>query len=171
MTSDWRILVDVMQFHGVSHMWGLVDEMSQPYVVMVSKADNIENGCNGALGNLEDEKARDDKGYVANNPNKDQRECKSHLLDYLERGQKFNKMLECETYGEYFVFAAMLAVNACLDEQTSTLAKEAMTQLSYFDPEKNLWMDAVDGYCRIFEKHLLPADAARACAIMRTKCR
>lgn len=172
MSSDWRVLIDVVQFHGVPHMWGLVHEDSMPYVKMVSKADNIENGCCGALGYLEDEKSRDDKGYVKVSPDRDQRDCKPYLLDYLERGQKFNKMTECETYAEYFVFAAMLAVNACLDPETEAIAKEAMNQyLSYIDPEKNIWMDAVDGYCAIFNRHLHPADAARACEIMRTKCR
>ena len=32
-------------------------------------------------------------------------------------------------------------------------------------------LDAVEGYCHIFEKHLHPADAKIACEIMRTKCR
>ena len=171
MTPDWRIVTDVMQYHGVQHMWGLVSEASMPYVVMVSKADNVENGCCGALGYLEDEKSRDDKGYIKANPERDQRDCKPHLLDYLEKGQKFNKMVECTTYAEYFVFAAMLAVNACLDSETSEIAREAMRDLCYLDEEKGSWLNAVDGYCCIFNRHLHPADAARACEIMRTKCR
>lgn len=172
LTPDWKVVTDVMQYHGVPHMYELVDAVSMPYVELVSLADDVENGCNGALGYLEDEKERDDKGYIKDNPSRDQRDCNPELLGYLERGEKFNKMTLCHTYAEYFVFAAMLAVNAC--NNVGELAKEAMMDLCYCYDGGNgemQWLDAVDGYCHIFENHLHSDDAKIACEIMRRKCR
>lgn len=167
LTDDWKVVIDVMQYHGVAHMYPLVSETSLPYVEIVSQADDIENGCLGALGYLEDEKIRDDKGYIAAAPFKDQGYCKPELLGYLERGEKFNKLELCQTYAEYFVFAAMLAVNACIHH--GDIAKRAMTTICYTDGDTHC--DAVDGYCRIFRKHLHPEDAEKACAIMIKMCR
>ena len=174
VTPDWIILNDVCQYHGLPNMYGFAHEMSLPYIKIVSLADDIENGCNGALGYLEDEKERDDKKYIASNPNRDQRDCKPELLEFLEKGQKFDKMKLCETYAEYFVFAAMLAVNCCLNPVSGDIAKMAMTDLCYCytDEDGNeQWLDAVDGYCHIFDKHLHPEDAKVASRIMREKCR
>lgn len=171
ITPDWGVVTDVMQYHGVAHMNGFVCLASMPYVKLVSLADDIENGCNGALGYLEDEKARDDKHYIQDAPYRDQRELNPELLGYLERGEKFNKMTLCHTYAEYFVFAAMLAVNAC--NNAGEIAKEAMKDKCYcYEDEAGIhWLDAVDGYCHIFEKHLYEKDAKIACEIMRQKCR
>ena len=171
VTPDWVVLADVVQYHGVSHMYGFVHEFAMPYVKIASLADDVENGCNGALGYLEDEKARDDKKYIEEAPDRDQRDCAPELLGYLERGEKFNKMLLCHTYAEYFVFAAMLAVNAC--NNAGQIAKEAMKDkcYSYEDEDGIHWLDAVEGYCHIFKKHLHAADAKIASEIMRTKCR
>ena len=89
LTPDWIIVADVMQYHGVPHMYTMVHEISLPYVKLVSLLDDVENGCNGALGYLEDEKARDDKKYIAEDPTRDQRDCNPDLFGYLERGEKF----------------------------------------------------------------------------------
>ena len=72
---------------------------------------------------------------------------------------------------EYFVFAAMLAVNAC--NNAGWIAKEAMKDKCYCYEENGeiCWIDAVDGYCHIFQKHLHEKDAEVARAIMREKCR
>lgn len=167
LTPDWRVVVDVMQYHGVPHMYGLVDELSLPYVKLVSLADDVENGCCGALGYLEDEKARDDKGYGSG---PEQMECSIELLGYLERGEKFNKMELCHTYAEYFIFAATLATYAY--NQAPELAKAAMQDRCYLYEDENgheHWLSAVDGYCRIFEKHVRPDVAKHACEIMRAK--
>lgn len=171
VTPDWKIVTDVMQYHGVSHMYPFVSEASLPYVKIVSQADDIENGCLGALGYLEDEKARDDKGYIAADPYRNQRDCNPELFGYLERGEKFNKMELCHTYAEYFIFAAMLAVNACIHH--GEIAKKAMAThcYSYNQECVTVYSDAVDGYCRIFEQHLHPEDAKRACAIIKKMCR
>lgn len=171
ITPDWIVVTDVMQYHGVPHMNGFVGAVSMPYVKLVSLADDVENGCNGALGYLEDEKARDDKHYIQDSPYRDQRDLNPELLGYLERGEKFNKMTLCHTYAEYFVFAAMLAVNAC--NNAGEIAKEAMKDKCYCyeDHDGVHWLDAVEGYCHIFEKHLYEKDAKIACEIMRRKCR
>lgn len=173
ITDDWVVVTDVMQYHGVPHMQGFVHPFALPYVKNVSLADDIENGCNGALGYLEDEKARDDKGYIAKDPDRDQRDLSPNLLGYLARGEKFNKMLLCHTYADYFVFAAMLAVNAC--NNAGELAKDAMRSKCYCYQDENgdpiRWLDAVDGYCHIFHKHLHADDAEIASAIMRKNCR
>lgn len=171
ITPDWIVVTDVMQYHGVLHMNGFVNPTSQPYVKIVSLADDVENGCNGAVSYLEDEKKRDDKNYIRDNPYRDQRDLNPELLGYLERGEKFNKMTLCHTYAEYFVFAAMLAVNAC--NNVGNIAKEAMKDKCYCyeGPNGIQWLDAVDGYCHIFKKHLHEADAKIACRIMQEKCR
>ena len=116
-------------------------------------------------------KARDDKKYIAEDPTRDQRDCNPDLFGYLERGEKFNKLLLCHTYAEYFVFAAMLAVNAC--NNAPNIAKEAMKDMCYcYEDENGIhWLDAVEGYCHIFNEHLHPEDAKIACAIMRSKCK
>ncbi len=172
ITPDWIVISDVMQFHGVEHMFEFVHEISIPYVKVVSLADDIENGCNGALGYLEDEKQRDDKKFIEVSPNKDQRDCNPELFGYLDRGEKFNKMTMCHTYAEYFIFAAMLAVNAC--NNAGEIAKKAMQDKCYCYVDENgveQWVDAVEGYCHIFEKHLHSSDAKIASEIMRKKCK
>lgn len=171
VSSDWIVATEVMQYHGVPHMYGFAHDFALPYIQLVSLADDIENGCNGALGYLEDEKERDDKHYIADAPYRDQRDLNRELLGYLERGEKFNKMALCHTYAEYFVFAAMLAVNAC--NNAGNVAKEAMRDKCYCyeDSDGIHWLDAVEGYCYIFSKHLYEEDAAIACKIMREKCR
>ena len=89
----------------------------------------------------------------------------------MERGEKFNKLNMCHTYAEYFIFAAMLAVNACIN--AGEIAKEAMKDKCYCyeDSDGVHWLDAVEGYCHIFNKHLFEKDAQVACSIMRSKCR
>jgi len=171
ISYDWIVVTEVMQYHGVSHMYPFAHDFALPYIQLVSLADDIENGCNGALGYLEDEKERDDKGYIHDDPKRDQKDLNPELLGYLERGEKFNKMTLCHTYAEYFVFAAMLAVNAC--NNAGEIAKEAMKDKCYCyeDNDGTHWLDAVDGYCYIFNKHLHSNDAERACTIMREKCR
>lgn len=171
ISPDWIVATEVMQYHGVPHMYGFAHDFALPYIQLVSLADDIENGCNGALGYLEDEKERDDKYYIADAPYRDQRDLNRELLGYLERGEKFNKMALCHTYAEYFVFAAMLAVNAC--NNAGNVAKEAMRDKCYCyeDSDGIHWLDAVEGYCYIFSKHLYEEDAAIACKIMREKCR
>ena len=171
VSSDWIVATEVMQYHGVPHMYGFAHDFALPYIQLVSLADDIENGCNGALGYLEDEKERDDKHYIEDALYRDQRELNRELLGYLERGEKFNKMALCHTYAEYFVFAAMLAVNAC--NNAGNVAKEAMRDKCYCyeDSDGIHWLDAVEGYCYIFSKHLYEEDAAIACKIMREKCR
>lgn len=171
LTPDWVVVTEVMQLHGAPHMNLLAHDYALPYIKIVSLADDIENGCNGALGYLEDEKARDDKHYIQDAPYRDQRDLNPLLLGYLERGEKFNKMTLCHTYAEYFVFAAMLAVNAC--NNAGNIAKEAMKDKCYcYEDDFGIhWLDAVEGYCHIFEKHLHEEDAKIACKIMREKCR
>ena len=80
-------------------------------------------------------------------------------------------MTLCHTYAEYFVFAAMLAVNAC--NNAGEIAKEAMKDKCYcYEDQYGIhWLDAVDGYCHIFEKHLHEEDAKIVCEIMHRKCR
>lgn len=171
ITPDWIVATDVMQYHGVTYMDNFAHDFSLPYVKLVSLADDIENGCNGALGYLEDEKARDDKHYIKNAPYIYQRELNRELLGYMERGEKFNKMALCNTYADYFVFAATLAVNAC--NHVGQIAKEVMKEKCYCYEDKYgiHWLDAVDGYCRIFSEHLYAEDAKIACKIMNEKCR
>ncbi len=171
ITPDWMILMDVIAYHGIKHMWDFASPLSLPYLEIISDADDIENGCTGALSYLEDEKARDDKGYIAINPEKDQRDCKPELLGYLERGEKFNKATLCETYAEYFVFAATLAVNSCI--QHGDIAKKAMAMPALYKERQgdiDLSYNGVAGYCRLFEKHLHPEDAKNACAIIKRMC-
>lgn len=171
ISSDWIVATEVMQYHGVPHMYRFAHDFALPYIQLVSLADDVENGCNGALGYLEDEKARDDKHYIHDAPYRDQRDLNPELLGYLERGEKFNKMSLCHTYAEYFVFAAMLAVNAC--NNAGEIAKEAMKDKCYCyeDSDGVHWLDAVEGYCHIFKKHLHEKDAEIASKIMREKCR
>lgn len=160
ITPDWRVLVDVMQYHGLPHLYGLAHESSIPYLEIISIVDDIENGCCGALGYLEDEMMRDDKEYIKNNPNADQGYCDPALvLDYMANGIKFDKAKMCHTYGEYFVFAATLAMNNLLSEDPKrrAIAKKAMLMPCYeFIKEDGtvVMLNALEGYCKIFKKYL-----------------
>lgn len=164
----WSIVRDVIQYHGLEKDWHLANPVSIPYLEIISAADDIENGCIGALGYLEYESANDVKGYKMADPSRDQRDLNPELLGYLERGEKFNKLVLCHTYAEYFVFAAMLAVNSC--NKFGAIAKDAMKLLVY-TTEEGVRLDAIDGYCHIFNRYLHPKDAEIACHIMREKCR
>ena len=162
----WTIVRDVIEYHGLEKDWHLANHASLPYLKIVSAADDIENGCIGALGYLEYEFEHDVKGYKKQVD--DQRFVAPELLGYLERGEKFDKMTLCHTYAEYFVFAAMLAVNSC--KKFGAIAKDAMKLLVYTTRE-GVRLNAVDGYCHIFNRYLHPQDAEIACRIMREKCR
>jgi putative nucleotidyltransferase with HDIG domain len=164
----WRILRDVIEYHGKKNLWFFADQASIPYLKIISEADDIENGCLGALGYLEHELKIDAKGYKDNHPERDQRDLNAELLGYLERGEWFDKMKYCTTYAEYFVFAATLAVKSC--NQFASIAKKAMTLPVYEDENGNM-LDAVDSYCHIFRRYLHHEDAEIACRIMREKCR
>ena len=164
----WRILRDVIEYHGKKNLWFFADPASIPYLEIISAADDIENGCLGALGYLECELKIDAKGYKFESPERDQRDLNPELLSYLERGEWFDKMKYCTTYADYFIFAAMLAVKSC--NHFATIAKKAMT-LPVYETEDGTLLDAVDGYCHIFRHYLHPQDAEIACRIMLEKCR
>ena len=152
-TKDWKIALDCCLYHGHPFMDDcFVDDVSMPYVRIVRDADRIENGCIGAPEYLEREKEVDNKGYRKRYPWRGNA-VKTEILVYLERGIIFPKTL-CQTYAEYFLFAASLVAQLC--HEYPDIVREYMERYS-----------TVEKYCGIFERNLTKVDADIACMIMR----
>ena len=103
------ILRDVMAYHGIPNLCS--DEYTLPYVELVSNVDEIENSFS-CVSYLLDEINFDRKGYIKNNPKKDQKYVSDFVFNCFKNGQKFDKMKYCNTYAEYVLFSAVLFINS-----------------------------------------------------------
>ena len=157
ITGDWKVLLDVCQYHGRPSLWTFANEASLPYLQIVSAADSIENGCVSAPGYLEREKTEDSKGYIKRNPDLDQMSCSEEIICHLENGESFDKYALCDTYAGYFIFAGTLAAVAC--RKYGTVAKTAM--------EKS---GSLEAYLRIYRLHLDRDLSNRACQALLKYC-
>lgn len=163
MTPEIQILRDVIYYHG-RMLLGVMDipAPSQKYVEIASDADDIENGCIGAVGYLADEADSDAKGYNKDFPEW-QGKIKPELFGYFERGEWFDKIKNCHSYSEYILFAATLAMKSI--KKYGEIVKKAMLLPSYGYPS------ALAGYVDIFHKYMSPDDAERASKILEEACK
>lgn len=158
-----HLLRAVMMFHGRPNLIGEfgVPNAAQRYIEIISDADDIENGCIGAVGYLLNECRTDAKGYNATHPEHFGK-IKPELWVFYENGQWFDKMKYCESYAEYVLFAATLAMKSIV--KYGDIAKNAMKKPSYTYPS------AIKGYEDIFCKVMSPEDAAHAIKILKKAC-
>lgn len=158
ITPAIQILRACIYYHGRLHLTGYsLDPETAKYVQIVSDADDIENGCIGAIGYLAREVETDAKDYRKVFPLLD-RTIKPELFEFYRNGQWFNKIEHCKSYAEYILFAATLAMKSI--KKYGDIAKSAMKLPCYG------YNSAVDGYIDLFNKYMSPADASLASQIM-----
>lgn len=149
-----NILRDVILYHGRQDL--CFNEVSKPYVDMVTAADDLENAAS-CISYLVREVEEDAKGYRKENPDADQKAFSDFVFDCFKNGDKFDKSVYCHTYAEYVLFAATLMTSSCRKHPfASTLLKEA----GYGYPS------ILEGYKDVFEKTLTPEMAVRAYRVL-----
>lgn len=126
---------------------------------IISRSDDLDNGCVGALGYLEREVLTDAKGYKANNPELDMKSVSPSVIEHYRKGEKFDKLKECKTYADYILFATVLAIQS-LKGKDHDVAKKLM------DIECYGYDNALDGYQDLFNKYVEPAYAKEAYDIL-----
>ena len=135
----------------------------------VGRADDIENGCIGAVGYIEREAVTDAKGYKKENPKADQTRVSQEVWGFFQSGEKFDKMKFCKTYADYTLFAAILAITS-LKGKDRALAKHALElscKGSYIEgQERKEYASALEGYKDIFSRLIEPEKAMKAYEIL-----
>lgn len=158
MTPAIQVLRACIYYHGRLHLTGYsLDTETAKYVQVVSDADDIENGCIGAIGYLAREVETDAKGYRKDFPELDGT-IKPELFEFYRNGQWFNKIELCKSYAEYILFAATLAMKSI--KKYGEIAKSAMKLPCYG------YASAVDGYIDLFYKYMSKEDAFKASKIL-----
>lgn len=161
--SGIHLLRAVMMFHGRPALTGGngVSPVARWYLQIISDADDIENGCIGAVGYLLNECRTDAKGYNTTHPEHFGK-IKPELWVFYENGQWFDKMKYCESYAEYVLFAATLAMKSIV--KYGDIAKKAMLKPSYG------YESALQGYEDIFTQVMSSEDAEHAIKVLRDAC-
>lgn len=135
----------------------------------VGRADDIENGCIGAVGYIEREAVTDAKGYRKENPEVDQTRVSPEVWEFFQKGEKFDKMKFCKTYADYTLFAAVLAITS-LKGKDRALAKHALglpcKGSSLEEQERTQYASALEGYKDIFSRLIEPEKAMAAYEIL-----
>ena len=122
---------------------------------IISEVDDLDNGCVGALGYIENEILTDAKNYKKENPNLDMTSISPRVFEFYSKGEKFNKLTECKTYADYLVFASSLAIQS-LKGKNSNLATYLL-EMPCFEYES-----AIQGYKELFIKYINPNMALEA---------
>ena len=146
------VMRDVMMYHGRQWLSEL-HEKSKLYVDIITAADDFENALS-CVSYLVKEVEGDVKGYIAKNPEADQKAFSDFVWEHFKSGEKFDKMIYCTTYAEYILFAATLATS-CI-KRYGVLAKTALHQPGYGYPS------ILEGFKDVFSKTLYPEDADKA---------
>lgn len=137
-----------------------VPKRSLDIVDAVGRADDIENGCIGAIGYLLRETEEDAKGYKRDNPELDMKAVSPEVWEFFQKGEKFDKMKHCKTYADYTLFASVLAIQA-LKGKDRLIAKVAMNL------QCNGYESALEGYKDIFSKLIQPEYSERAFEVLK----
>lgn len=154
-----EIMRDVMLYHGRMQLAKLSD-VSRLYVEIITAADDFENAC-ACVEYLLDEVRKDEKGYIENDPERDQTEVSDYVFEHFKAGEKFDKMKYCTTYGEYIIFAATLATN-CIKRYTD-IAKVALMQ------QDENGKTILERYRDVFQATLKPEMAEKAFTVLASK--
>lgn len=161
-SNELDIIRYVIQFHGREKFLPYpvsIPEDVKEVVSAISRIDDIENGCIGAVGYLQREARDDAKGYKKDNPDLDQKSVSKEVMEFFTKGEKFDKMKYCHTYAEYTLFAAILAIEK-LKSADKDIAKMALEL-----PGKNN-ETALEGYRRIFQDLISPDIADKCYSIL-----
>ena len=157
ISKELNAIRQVVQYHGrekfIPYKPELSDGVSE-LIDVISRVDEIENGCIGATGYLEREAMEDSKGYRKTNPNLDMRKVSPEVWEFFSKGEKFDKMKFCRTYADYTLFASVLAIQG-LKGKDREIAKAAM-DLKCNGYNSVLYDSALDGYADIFSKLVEP---------------
>ncbi len=148
ISKELNAIRQVIQYHGRQKFIPYkpeLDEGVSELIDIVSRVDEIENGCIGATGYLIREAEEDAKGYRKNSPDLDMKSVSPEVWEFFSKGEKFDKMKFCKTYADYTLFASVLAIQA-LKGNDREIAKAAM------DLKCNGYESALDGYKDIFSK-------------------
>ena len=114
---------------------------------IISTADDLDNGCVGALGYIENEILTDAKHYIEKNPGLDMKMVSPKVWASYLKGEKFDKLTDCKTYADYLLFAAVLAIQS-LKGHFGKIATSLM-ETPCFEYE-----NALDGYRILFSKYI-----------------
>jgi hypothetical protein len=161
-SGELDIVRDVVQFHGrvqfMPHIENLPDEVRQ-MVDIISRADDLDNGFE-AVTYLEREARDDVKSYKKNSPDMDMKAVSKDVMDFFEKGEKFDKMVHCKTYADYILFAAVLSIQS-LKGPDHDVAKIGMMM-----PRGN-YENALEGYKDLFTRLINKEDGEKAYKILK----
>ena len=163
ISDELNAIRQVIQYHGRQKFIPYkpeLDEGVNELIDIVSRVDEIENGCIGATGYLIREAEEDAKGYRKNNPDLDMKSVSPEVWEFFSKGEKFDKMKFCKTYADYTLFASVLAIQA-LKGNDREIAKAAM------DLKCNGYESALDGYKDIFSKLIDPKYNEQAFKVLK----
>lgn len=148
ISEELNAIRQVIQYHGRQKFIPYKPELSEgvsELIDIISRVDEIENGCIGATGYLLREAEEDSKGYKKENPDLDMSSVSPDVWEFFSKGEKFDKMKYCKTYADYTLFAGILAIQALKGEDRQ-IAKAAM------DLKCNGYQSALEGYKDIFSR-------------------
>ena len=166
------ILRAVVKYHGRDRFMPFreeIPESAKSLIDIVSRVDDLDNGCIGAVGYLVGQAETDAKSYKANNPDLDMKSLSLEVLEFFKKGEKFDKMKYCKTYADYALFAAVLAIQA-LKGKDRELALDVMANYKCSRRAKDengkdveiIYENAIEGYEDIF-KILLSSKDKQTC--------
>ncbi len=162
ISNELNAIRQVVQYHGRQKFIPYKPELSdgvEDLIDIVSRVDEIENGCIGATGYLEREAQEDAKGYKKENPKLDMTKVSPEVWKFFSKGEKFDKLKYCKTYADYTLFASVLAIQA-LKGQDRDIAKAAM------ELKANGYESALEGYKDIFSKLVQPEYSKKAFEVL-----
>lgn len=151
------ILRNVMLYHGRMELLTEISPEIALYVRLVTAADDFENACS-CVSYLVKEVENDEKSYIKENPEVDQKVVSNYVFEHFRLGKKFDKMKYCHTYAEYVIFAATLATN-CI-KNYGDIAKTALRQPGYG------YSTILEGFKDVFNKTLTPTMAKEVYRIL-----
>ena len=162
ISDELNAIRQVVQYHGRQRFIPYkpnLDDGVVDLIDIISRVDEIENGCIGATGYLIREATEDAKGYRKEHPELDMKSVSPEVWEFFSKGDKFDKLKYCKTYADYALFACVLAIKS-LRGQDKQIAKLAM------DLKCNGYESALDGYKDIFNKLIQPEYAKKAFEIL-----
>lgn len=156
--TEIDLLRNVMMYHGRENLIAKMSREEREYISIISAADDFENATS-CVRYLIREADTDAKGYEQKNPEANQKKVTNDKIwMWYQTGEKFDKMLYCQTYADYILFAATLATN-CI-KQYNNLAKIVLKQQRYGSPT------ILEGFQYTFEHVLEEKDAEKAYKIL-----
>lgn len=153
--KEIQILRKVMMYHGLLEIMKVeVSEEEREYIEIISAADDFENATS-CVSYLIREIDEDAKGYKHDHPELYQKTVTSwKIIDWYEKGEKYDKFKYCHTYADYVLFAGMLAIN-CIKKYGEP-ARTALLQPGYG------YSSRLEGFRKTFDYALEPKDAVNA---------